>query len=212
MPPEVRERAKKALQRLGNGVLDPQPTLVLAQLIRSVRESDRGILQLVVVDEELDLRGLRVKEQHKAPDGGWVTMVEESYPLYAGDELAPPTAPFAPEEIVPVHIRSKGKVKDEDAWRLYTIQALDELVRRLITPTVIEISDGKLALVQRKKASTRDENVRDVSPRNGPHMEMPPIWISALEPNEVRVFISVYDRVGNVSETVEMYDVGGDKG
>jgi hypothetical protein len=202
MPQEVRDRAREALRRLENGVLDPRPILVFAQLMGHAREPDALMLHLVLVDKDLDLRGLRVREQRKTPNGVWATIVEESYPLYAGDEIAPPM-PLAVDEGVTVCLRQRGEVKDERAWQSYTIQAMDDLLRKLIIPTIIGISDGQLVLRQ-TKANADDKGAKSVRPSTERVVAMPPIWISVSKPNELRVLVSVYDRAGNVSEDVEV--------
>ena len=144
MPDDVKDRARGALQGLENGALDRTPTLVLAYIRRSrVPQSNAATLHLVVVDEDLDLRGFTIREQSRDPNGA-ALLLEEHYAAYADSLVAPPVGTFFGEEAVSVRVRSAGERKDGPAWAQYVIHALDDLIRRHTTPEVLDVSTGFL--------------------------------------------------------------------
>ena len=85
-----------------------------------------------------------------------------------------------------VKLRSAGRRKDENAWKDYTIAVLEDLVCKFVY-------DGPV-----------DEPVK-LPPSETLTRMMPPIWMSLPEPNQVRVFVSAYDRRERKSEAVELH-------
>jgi len=176
----VRTRAKAAQARLQNGTLDRNPILIYARL--GLPDGNQPKLFPTSFDEDEDLRGLRIIEEHLDPNGK-STLIEEDYPIYVAWARTPIFDPTA----IPVEVRAEGKRKDERLWRDYIIRALDDVVRRQV--------DERLTDYKRLKLPP-DKEMLDA---------MPPVYMSVPEPNKVRVVVSVYDRAGNESEGIELY-------
>lgn len=175
----VRERAAAACSKLENGIVDEEPALILAEL--SAFDDGRAFLQIVCVDEDEDLRGLHVVEEYVDSNGAR-TIVEEDYPVYVAWALT------QIKEICAflVDVRTEGQRKDEQSWKDYAIETLDDLVRK----TVDDRETDYLSL-------------RDLPEKVGLEL-IPPICLSVPEPNRVKVLVSAYDRAGNASEPVEL--------
>ena len=177
-PSDVRSRAKSALGKLDNGILDTEPILVQA-LIEVIEPNNKPALFVIFFDENKDLRGFRIKERYTNSDRSTTTL-DEDYPVFVNtlDTIIAAYVRF------PIHIRDKNQRKDKFAWLEYANRNLDELIRLNI-----------------------DERHRDSSgnrPQGIPFEKTPPIYISVPDPNRVKVEISIYDRAGNESDSIEL--------
>jgi hypothetical protein len=186
----VRERAAAACSKLENGIVDEGPVLVLAEL--SAFDDGRAFLQIVCIDEDEDLRGLRVVEEF-VDSNGTRTILKEDYPVYVAWALTQikEICAFLVTQIKEicaflVDVRTEGQRKDEQSWKDYAIETLDDLVRK----TVDDRETDYLSL-------------RDLPEKVGLEL-IPPICLSVPEPNRVKVLVSAYDRAGNASEPVEL--------
>ena len=178
LPSDIISRAKTALAKLENGILDTEPILLLA-VISLVDPNNQPILDFIFFDENKDLRGLRIKESHINSSGS-ITTLKEDYPVFVNelDTFATSSAFF------PIHFRDKNQCKDKQLWLEYVNRNLDELIRLNIDERKQDISNRRLKNVKFEKT--------------------PPIYISIPDPNRVQVEISIYDREGNESESIEL--------
>jgi len=133
--PQERELAQRAIRRWDNGVVDPEPILVEASLQRGKLDEYTGrmtyglmgkvssrapaALNLVVVDEDRDLLGVRIKERYVLPNGV-ESSFEETYPAYIDGVQK---TMYTGATVIPVHLRTGNRVKDEEQWRAYVDQA-----------------------------------------------------------------------------------------
>jgi len=179
MAPDLGKRAKAALSKLKNGVLDTEPNLILA--IIGFPKPSEPALNIIYFDEDRDIRGLRVKEQYIDPNG-MTTTIEEDYPLFVNalDTL------ISEHTMFPIRIRDKNQRKDRCLWLEYANLNLDELIRKYL---------------DKKQHVGDDTFTRGVLWKE---KEMPPVYISVPDPNKVQVFISIYDRAGNESESIKL--------
>lgn len=174
------KRAKVALSKLKNGVLDTKPIILHASLEWIEPNDDPGLF-LTYFDEDSDLRGLRIKEQYVDPNG-MTKILEEDYPLFVNalDGLIWESARF------PVQFRDKNQRKDKLLWLECVNKNLDGLIRKYIDK---KQQDDPASFV--RKVTWKEE-------------DMPPVYVSVPDPNVLNVFISIYDRSGNESERVEL--------
>ena len=177
-PPDMRSRAKAALAKLDNGILDTEPILLRA-IIDTVEPNNEPALFIIYFDENKDLRGLRIKERYIDPNGS-ITTLEEDYPVFV-NTLSTIIAAYIR---FPIHIRDKDQRKDKYAWLEYSNRNLDELIRLNI--------------------DERQRNSSDNHPQDIPFKKTPPIYISVPDPNKVNVEISIYDKAGNESDSIEL--------
>jgi len=171
---DLGKQADVALSKLKNGVVDTEPLLMRARL--GLNES---ALQIICFDEDRDLRGLRIREEHIDPNGT-TTILSEDYPVFV----------FGLKSFIletprfPVQIRDKDQRKDEYRWLQYSNSCLDNLVHWYLDQGR-QVSGG----------------FEDAEP---PKIGVPPVYISVPEPNSVHVFVSVYDRAGHETKRIEL--------
>ena len=176
-PSDMRNRAKAALAKLDNGTLDIEPILLRA-IIDVVEPNNEPALFIIFFDESKDLRGLRIKE-HYIDSTGSITTLEEDYPVFVNTL----STIIAANVRFPIHIRDNNQRKDKCAWLEYANLNLDELIR-------INIDE-------------RHRDNSNIRPQGIPFVKTPPIYISVPDSNRVNVEISVYDRPGNESDSIE---------
>jgi hypothetical protein len=112
--------AALALEKWQNGVLDPEPILLGAQLSKSSKDQ-RPYLAVLTYDEDEDLAGIGVEEQRSDANDLTTEAVVEEYPIVAHLNQ-PDVTRFLR---VPVHIRDSGQRKDPNAWDQYVAHPLD---------------------------------------------------------------------------------------
>lgn len=113
LPNESSERAKFAQARWENGTLDAEPILIDAMLTIPKGE-EKPVIVLALSDEEEDVLGIVISEQHSESAEAKTYRIQEQYPIYTG------TGPFAvSHEIIPVTIRTARERKDDVLWRDY---------------------------------------------------------------------------------------------
>ena len=131
-PSEVKQRAAFALSKWENGTIDSEPILIIASLSRS--EGIENIdITLNMYDENKDIAGICIKEQHTKPDGSQV-VIEESYPAYVHSSFYSPIDSVS----VPVEIRTEDKLKNEQLWQDYIDRDIDwnEVSLHDVIPTI----------------------------------------------------------------------------
>lgn len=179
MASDLGRRAKAALSKLKNGILDTEPILILA--IIGFPEPNVPALNVIYFDEDRDIRGLRIKEEYIDPNGTTTTL-EEDYPVFVNalDTLISEHVMFL------IQIRDKHQRKDRCLWLEYANRNLDALIRKYL--------------------DKRQHDWGDTITRGVPWKEkdMSPVYISVPDPNRVQVFISIYDRAGNESESIKL--------
>ncbi|MBP7050695.1 MAG: hypothetical protein KBE65_06750 [Phycisphaerae bacterium] len=74
--------------------------------------------------------------------------------------------------------------KDERAWQEFAARSPREF-----RDLAADVNNAAIA----------DPNIDDDEP-----LYYPPVWVSNPEPNNVRVFVSIYDRAGHESESYEL--------
>ena len=178
--PGASERAKAARLKLQNRVLDEEPILIFVLLL--LPDSNQPTLLSTCLDEDEDLRGLRITEEHMDSNGTKVVL-EEDYPVYVAWARTPilDTAAFS------VDLRGDGQRKNERLWTEYMVGGLDDVVRK-----AVDVRPADYMALKRR-------------PDEATGKAVPPICVSIPEPNRVRVLVSAYDRAGNESESIELY-------
>jgi len=158
---------------------DPKPVLTKVALEDMGFGTDSlGFLTLIVHEGDHDLYGLRIKEQYTDANGTTIT-IQEDYPVW----IDSPYGPSWNSNRVPVGFR---RHKNQKLWQEYLahVRAHQEWANK------------------KKQAGQHDDiDALDIKVRKE---EMPPVWISVPEPNQVRVFVSVYDKAGNESDSIEV--------
>ncbi len=163
------------------GVSPPDPKPVLTKVAlddMGLGIDSLGSLTLIVRKGGHDLYGLRIKEQYIDANGTTIT-IQEDYPVWI-DSRYDPSLNFS---LVPIGFRRR---KNQKLWQEY----LDHVRARQ------EWANKKKQAGQQDDISALDIEL--------PKEEMPPVWISVPEPNQVRVFVSVYDKAGNESDSIEV--------
>ncbi|MHC4456923.1 MAG: hypothetical protein ACYS0I_07490 [Planctomycetota bacterium] len=180
IPVQVRNRAELAISQWQNDVVDCKPILVNAVLGKP-QGFDKVLLALIIFDEDRDTVGFVIKEEY-VDSNGVKTTLEEDYPAYVH------CLPFAVVDAhwVAIQIRDKHQQKDEQRWQKYVKSDFNELVKEYI---------------QSDKFS-----VDSFYPGEFWEDTLPPVLVSVPEPNEVDVWVYVYDKAGNKSEDVKLLD------
>jgi hypothetical protein len=112
-----------ALERWQNGVLDPEPILLAAQLSTSSKDQ-RPYLTVIAFDEDRDIAGIGVEEQRSDANGRKTEVLVEEYPIAAHLNQADAIDVICTLR-VPVQIRDGAQRKDPDAWEQYVAHSFD---------------------------------------------------------------------------------------
>lgn len=171
-------RAKIALTKLNDSVRVDGPFLISVNL--GCRDDNEPVLFFACLDEGRNLRGICVREERTDPNGRTMAL-EERYPVY----VAWPETNILANHTFSVAIRNGGQRKDEAAWNDYVISVQEDVIHKFVY-------DGPV-----------DETIK-VPPNEALERTRPPIWISLPEPNRVRVSLSIYDREGRESDSVDV--------
>jgi hypothetical protein len=154
LPEDESARGHLAITQWENGKVDPRPILIYAKIIRD--EEDLRVLCMYFSDEDSDVAGFGIKEEHFVA-GDKPCIVEETYPLFIRSS---PSCVWI--SVCDIELRNEKKQKDERLWQEYI--------------------------------NKKDKDTAEIKP---------PIIISLPEPNQVDVWIWLYDRAGNKSEPVK---------
>jgi hypothetical protein len=111
LPEDANVRGQLALQQWKNDKIDPKPILVFAEI--SKREGRPTRLNMYFSDEDKDVMGFRIREEHFVAEGK-SRIIEETYPAFV--HLSPPTVWAC---IFEIELRTEGKRKDENLWQAY---------------------------------------------------------------------------------------------
>ena len=112
-----------ALERWQNGVLDPEPILLVAQLSKSSKDQ-RPYLTVIAFDEARDTADIGVEEQRSDANGGKTEVIVEEYPIAAHLSQSDAIDVICTLR-VPVQIRDAAQRKDTGAWEQYVAHSFD---------------------------------------------------------------------------------------
>ncbi len=108
---ETLRRAERIMRQWDNGELDPEPVLLTVRLSTREFSKTSGELEVIVLDEDGDLLGIRIRETYRLPNGV-ESVFEEDYPVYVdlgGLSLG--------DRRFLVRYRTGLQVKDASRWR-----------------------------------------------------------------------------------------------
>lgn len=182
---DAKERFNLAISKYKNGILDPEPVLLLAFLSKPIGIEEVS-LGVVILDEDKDLLGFVIKEELQDTNGA-KTVLEE-YPVFAHH----PGILGANRYSFPISIRKNGQRKDDKLWTEYLAMDFDTQVKQIkVTKSgdwLTEESEywGKLYKLWKDS--------------------LPPIYISIPDSNELNVWIRIYDEAGNRSNSIRLID------
>lgn len=122
VPVPVRQRAKECLDRMksrsAQGLRIPEPMLIRVTLCRTALYP--VMLNIVAVDQDWDVAGIRIKELYIDPSGQ-TTSLAEGYPVPIDLDIVP---------LLHVTIRDKGQRKDPDRWEAHLLDRYNEFADR----------------------------------------------------------------------------------
>lgn len=120
---DVQQRAQLAISKWQNGVEDPEPFLIDVAMTRSrVKDGERMFLMLVTFDEDTDLIGFVIEEEHVDSNGAR-TKLQEKYPVFTHID----NSGVVRFTFVPVMVRNENQRKPEDQWQNYVSTPLQQL-------------------------------------------------------------------------------------
>lgn len=171
----VRERARLAISKWQDDVLEPDPILIDVALTKAkVRDGERMFLMLVTFDEDADLVGFVIQEEH-VDSNGIKTKILEKYPVFTHLDKCGGVVRFS---FVPVLVRDENQRKPADQWEKYLSTPLQQL------------KEEYMRRLKKKYWSWRDT--------------LPTVWVSVPDPNRVDVQLCAFDRAGHLSERVSL--------
>ncbi len=184
---EEKERLNYAMNTYSNGKVDSAPILIRAVLDQSIGSRDI-VLFLAILDEDKDILGFSIREEIY-DSNGTVETIEEEYPVFAHH----PETDVVNFYAFDISVRRGKSKKNEKAWNDYLTMDFDAQVRKLELPSPSENSFASelerfKKIVQLWKSS------------------LPTIFISLPDPGKLNIWIQVYDKAGNISNTVDLVD------
>jgi hypothetical protein len=184
-PPDAKERITSAINKYKNKMVDPIPILIRAVVGKIGPEEYK--LYLAIFDEDEDLLGFVIREETEDPNG-IVTTLEEDYPIFAHDPGVCVANVYGGFEIF---ARKDEERKDEKAWEDYLKMDFDAKVSQLELPS---------------SSKNWYENEVEKYDRIFQLLEslQPAIFISMPNSDKLKVWIYVYDKAGNKSNTIEL--------
>jgi hypothetical protein len=182
---DAKERIQYAIDTYKNKTMDRTPILVYAGLGKPVGSEEIKIL-LFVLDEDKDLLGFTVNEVSQDPNGTPVSL-EEDYPIFAHC----PAVGVANGYGFSISARNDEQRKDERLWADHVGTDFGALVRKQIGPEPPEPSVDWFREYDDRMFELWKSSV-------------PPIYISIPDSDKINVKIHIYDKAGNISNTVEL--------
>jgi hypothetical protein len=183
----AKERIQHAIDTYKNKTMDSTPILVWAGLGKPVGSEEIKIY-LFILDEDIDLLGFTVNEVSTDPNGTSVAL-EEDYPIFAH-------CPMAVAEVngygFSISARNDEQRKDERLWADHVGMDFDARVKEQAGPEPPESADWSR---YSQYADRRFELWKS---------SLPPIYISIPDSDKINVKIHVYDKAGNISNTVQL--------
>jgi hypothetical protein len=187
-PVDAKERLRHVIDTYKNKKMDPVPELVYAALSKPVG-SQEIIIILAVLDEDEDIFGFTVKEESQDTNGTLVTL-EEDYPIFAHC----PAVGVVNSYSFGISERSDKQSKNEKLWADHLAMDFDAHMKKQIGPPPPDSSEHWFS-----KYNQYADQVWQLW-----ESSVPPIYISIPDSDKIHVKIHVYDKAGNVSNTVEL--------
>ncbi len=182
---DAKERIQYAIDTYKNKTMDRTPILIYAGLGKPVGSEEIKIY-LFVLDEDKDLLGFTVNEVSPDPNGTPVAL-EEDYPIFAHC----PAVAVANGYGFSISARNDEQRKDERLWVDHVGTDFDSQVKKQIGPEPPEPSVDWFREYDDRMFELWKSSV-------------PPIYISIPDSDKINVKIHVYDKAGNISNTVEL--------
>jgi hypothetical protein len=184
-PADAKERLQYAIDTCKNKKMDLTPILIYASLGKPVGSEEIKIY-LFILDEDEDLLGFTVNEVSQDPNGTPVAL-EEHYPIFAHC----PAVGVVNSYGFSISARNDEQRKDERLWADHVGTDFDAQVKKQIGP---EPSQPSVDWFREY-----DDRMFELWKSSGP-----PIYISIPDSDKIHVRIHVYDKAGNISNTVEL--------
>jgi hypothetical protein len=178
------QRARLAISKWQNGVLDPEPILIDA-ILTTLKwgGGERTCLILTTFDEDQDLAGFTIEEEQVDPNGVRTTLVGK-YPVFAHYSNGTGDQGVNGRWVIPVQLREGNERKPEEQWREYLDtsrrQLRDEYMKRLRSDFIGTYHAGFW---------------KDT---------LPPIYVTAPKRDRLDVRLYLYDRGGHLSDHVRL--------
>lgn len=125
LPDHSRSLAESALRKWENNILDPEPILIRAFLVRPERQQT-VILGLQASDEDYNILGILLRENHIKRDGKTI-LIEEKYPVYADEQVT-----ITKLKLIPIKIRKNEERKEEETWENYLVVGVQIKIQYLM--------------------------------------------------------------------------------
>ena len=150
--PESSQLVNLAKSKWQNGILDPEPFLLYNQMTQSRNDTTVAGLSLCIYDEEKDVVGIIIEEEHFDSQGNKTTL-KEKYPVFLH---------FTLNEVLclksmHVYIRN-GNTKDEEQWKEYEQKSEDQIMnefyalkKRTNGPFIETLPDVWISIPEPKK-------------------------------------------------------------
>jgi len=194
-PDDDKERLSSAINKYNNKIVDPVPILIRAGLGKQI-EPDKCTLGLGILDEDKDLLGFVIREESKDPNDT-VTTLEEDYPVFAHH----PGFIAANMYGFDISVRKGEQKKDEKAWDDHLKMDFVAQVNHLKPPS---------SSVDWNSVDWMSDNIDTKTYRIVYKLwksSLPTIFISIPSSDKLKVWIYVYDKAGNKSNTTELVTV-----
>lgn len=192
LPNDDKERLSSAINKYNNKMVDPVPILIRAGLSKRI-EPEEFLLGLAILDEDKDLLGFVIREESKDPNGT-VTTLEEDYPVFAHH----PGFIAANMYGFDISARKGEQRMDEKAWDDHLKMDFVAQVNHLKPPS---------SSVDWKSVDWMSDDI-DTKTYSKVYKfwksSLPTIFISIPNSDNLNIWIYVYDRAGNKSNTVEL--------
>jgi hypothetical protein len=107
---QAKSRARLALLKWDNSSLDPEP-IVIEAFLAQARDSKEARMGIGISDEDNDVAGIGVREEHVRPNGGAI-IIEEEYPVFGFQSIGC-------LQLIPVQIRIGTERKNHEDWQRY---------------------------------------------------------------------------------------------
>jgi hypothetical protein len=194
LPTEAKERAHTALSKWNNKKIEKGPILICSWLGHPIGTDDI-YLNLVIYDEDNDVLGIGIEESYLVNDSQTENRRDE-YPIYIHADDAPGIL----VDTLPIKVRSicnrYNPLPDQTRfWQEYnaSLESSESIPNNLLKIPNREPNKVGSWLKQWKVYL----DVESMKP-------IPNIYVSIPEPNNVDVWIWVYDRTGHKSEPVRL--------
>jgi len=184
---DVRDRAQKAIANYTNSTIESEPLLLYVRPLIEFVGSERNKLRITVIDEDNDLIGFGLKEEARETNGAINILLEEEYPVFIHYQGLARVNHYE----TPFFTRLNEQRKDEEIWSDYIAMDFDAKMKQIKLP---HSSGDRLS-----DTIEYYERVYELWEKT-----LPPVWISIPDPNTLNVWIYVYDKAGNKSNSVKL--------